>query len=260
MMAQMLSKKKRPSRDKHMLKEQLKIEEGVFDRRTIMRIEKMFSHGIISSLQFLIAKGKEADVYLAEGGESINEDFVAVKIFRIETSSFYSRTDYMIGDPRFPKIKKAIFWIVNEWCKKEYGNLRIAAASKVHAPKPYYFNGNVIAIEFLGSDGRVAPRLKDVVVEEPKQVLKIIISDIKKLYQNELVHADISEYNVLIKEGTPYIIDFGQAVITKHPNAMAFLKRDVGNITRYFTRKYRFDANSEGAYDYVIGKGRTYDL
>ena len=259
-MAQRVSKKKRPSREKHMLREQLKIEEGVFDHRTMSRLEKLFTHGIISRLGFLISKGKEADVYIADAGANVKSDFVAVKIFRIETSSFYSRTEYMIGDPRFPKIKREIFWIVNEWCKKEYGNLKIAVAAKAHVPKPYYFNGNVLAIEFLGSDERIAPQLKNAALEDPKKALRTILSDVKKLYENELVHADLSEYNILMRGEVPYIIDLGQGVITKHPNAMVFLRRDVYNITKYFNRKYGLSVEADRAYDYVTGKTSTSGL
>ncbi|MDE1804299.1 MAG: serine protein kinase RIO [Candidatus Micrarchaeota archaeon] len=259
-MAQRVSKKKRPSREEHMLREQLKIEEGVFDHRTMSRLEKLFTHGIISRLGFLISKGKEADVYIADAGANVKADFVAVKIFRIETSSFYSRTEYMIGDPRFPKIKREIFWIVNEWCKKEYGNLKIAVSAKAHVPKPYYFNGNVLAIEFLGSDDRVAPQLKHAELQDPKKVLGTILSDVKKLYENELVHADLSEYNILMKEGVPYIIDLGQGVITKHPNAISFLRRDVYNITKYFARKYGIESDPDRIFDYVTGKIATNGL
>ncbi|MDE1856127.1 MAG: serine protein kinase RIO [Candidatus Micrarchaeota archaeon] len=247
-MAQRVSKRKRPSREKHMLKEQLVIEEGVFDNRTMLRIEKLFSHKIISRLGFLIAKGKEGDVYLADSGSAVKEDYVAVKIFRIETSKFFSRTEYMIGDPRFPKIKREIFWIVNEWCKKEYGNLKIADYAKVHAPKPYYFNGNVIAMEFIGSNGRVAPQLKNVVLEDPRKVFNTIITDVKRLYDNELVHADMSEYNILMRDGVPYIIDFGQAVVTQHPNAVEFLRRDVRNIVNHFNKKYGLGIDEEETY------------
>lgn len=255
-----VSKRKRPTREKHMMHEQLKIEEGVFDNRTMLKLGKLFSHGIISKLGFLISKGKEANVYIADGGEAINEQFVAVKIFRIETSSFYSRTSYMLGDPRFPKIKRDIFWIVNEWCKKEFGNLKIATAAGVHCPKPYYFNGNVVAMEFIGNGDFIAPQLKNVVLEDPQKVLKTIIGDIKKLYENELVHADISEYNILMHDGKPYLIDFGQAVITKHPNGMMFLRRDIENITKYFNRKYHLEIDSEEVYSYVIGEKANYSI
>ena len=259
-MARRVSKRKRSSREDYMLKEQLKIEEGVFDNRTMMMLSKLFTHKIISALRFIIAKGKEGNVYLANAGEEVKAEYVAVKIFRIETSSFHNRVDYMIGDPRFPKIKKSLFWIVNEWCKKEFGNLKIAHAAKIHAPVPYYFGGNVLAMEFLGDSDNLAPKLKDVVVENPKLVLKTIIKDIKKLYEYELVHADMSEYNILMKDGVPYMIDFGQAVIAKHPNAMMFLRRDVYNITKYFQRKYRFETDPDVAYDYVTGKNKTYSL
>ena len=105
-MARRLNKRKRSPRNEFMLKEAIKIKEGAFDNRTLMRIGKLISKGIISSIEFPISTGKEADVYFAYGGDAINEDFVAVKIFRVETSSFYNRINYMIGDPRFPKVNK----------------------------------------------------------------------------------------------------------------------------------------------------------
>jgi RIO kinase 1 len=256
-MSQMRSKRKRRRREDYMLSEQLKIEEGVFDNRTMQRLGKLFTHGIISSLGFLLARGKEADFYIADPGEKIKEDFVGVKIFRIETSSFFNRIDYMLGDPRFPKIKRDIYWIVNEWCKKEYGNLKIAETAGVHAPRPYYFNGNVLAMEFIGYNDRVASQLKLATLENPREVMRLIIEDVKRLYENELVHADLSEYNVLMKGDIPYIIDFGQAVVTKHPNAMHFLRRDVENIVGYFNRKYGLKVDSEKVYSYLT-KNESY--
>ncbi len=100
-MSRKLSTRKRPDRDVHMIKEQLKIEEGVFDNRTTMAMWRMFNHNIVSKLDYMIAGGKEADVYLAEGGSQINYDLVALKIFRIETSDFNNRMKYILGDPRF---------------------------------------------------------------------------------------------------------------------------------------------------------------
>ena len=125
-MARKLSTRKRPDRDVHMIKEQLKIEEGVFDQRTTMALWKMFNHNIISRLDYMIATGKEADVYLADGASQVNNDLVALKIFRVETSDFNKRINYIVGDPRFEKIKKDLNSIVATWCKKEYGNLKVA--------------------------------------------------------------------------------------------------------------------------------------
>ena len=245
-MARRVSKRKRPEREDYMLKEALKIEEGVFDIRTMMALKKFFTKGIIGKLDFLIGNGKESSVYLADSGENIKKEFVAVKIFKIETSSFQKRSDYMIGDPRFKWIKGGLYDIINEWCKKEYSNLKIAEKANVYAPKPYMFNKNVLAMEFIENNGSIAPLLKKTKLDNPEKALRTILSDIGKLYANGLVHADISEYNILIgNKEKPYIIDFGQAVLVSHPKADAFLDRDVTNILRYFREKYAISLEEE---------------
>ncbi len=251
-MSRKLSTRKRPDRDKHMLKEQLKIEAGIFDNRTMMSLWKMFNHNIVSRLIYMVSSGKEADVYLAEGASQVNNDLVALKVFRVETSDFNKRINYITGDPRFEKGKKDILSIVTIWCKKEYGNLKVAELAEVHAPRPYYFHGNVLAMEFIGSaEGTPAKRLKDLRVENPEEVLDTVIEDLKKLYKLELVHADVSEYNILMNQDVPYLIDFGQAVVLKHPRAEEFLARDVANLLEHFARKYNIVREGEKVIEYI---------
>jgi len=251
-MAQKRSKKKRPSREKHMISEQLKIEQGVFDNRTMMSLSPLFTHGIISKLYFLTARGKEADIYIAEAGQKIKRDLVIVKIFRIETSGFERRLDYIFGDPRFEKTKQGMYQIVYAWCKKEYGNLKLAEEAKVNAPKPYMFSGNTLAMEFIGDNGVPASSLKDTKLDNPNAMLSKILREAGKLYSIGLVHSDLSEYNILIKGNEPYLIDFGQAVVLRHPNAMQFLERDVHNILNYFYKEYGISYNYEKAINEIV--------
>jgi RIO kinase 1 len=105
-------------------------------------------------------------------------------------------------------------------------------------PKPYYFHGNIIAMEFIGTDGTPSKRLKDVRLANPKETLDEILRQIKLLYSASLVHSDISEYNILMKDNKPYLIDFGQAVVLGHPESLNFLRRDISNIVNYFFKKY----------------------
>ena len=251
-MARKVSRRKMPPREKHMVKEALKIEEGIFDMRTMMALEKVFTHNIVSKLDFMIAKGKEADIYLADPGTKIDAEVVILKIFRIETSSFTKRINYISGDPRFEKIKINPINVINTWAKKEYGNLKIAAIAGIHSPKPYYFKSNIIAMEFIGDDAVPAQTLKEAGTPDPDKTLNIIIEDIRKLYKNELVHGDVSQYNVLMKGTVPYLIDFGQAVVIRHPNAMDFLKRDVANILSFFKKQYGVVRDGEATFKYVI--------
>ena len=252
-MTRRVSKRKMRRREDFQLKEQLKIEEGVFDNRTMMMLGKMLTRGIISSMDFIIGKGKEADVYIAEHGVKVDKEKVIVKIFRLETSSFSNRMDYIAGDPRFNGMRSNVMQIVNAWCKKEYGNLKVAEEAGAHAPIPYSFSGNVLAMEFIGEGGNPAPLLKDAGAVDPERALGSVLDDIKALYRNGLVHGDVSEYNLLMKGNIPYMIDFGQAVSTGHPKAAEFLRRDISNITGFFRKRYSMDSNIESILEMVTG-------
>lgn len=246
-MARRRSKEKQPSKEDYQLKEKLKIEEGVFDTRTMLRIGKLFSKGVVASMEFIIARGKEADVYLADAGEKLDTDFLALKIFRLENARFQKRIKYIEGDPRFGKVKNTVSEIVGAWCKKEYGNLLVAEAVGVHAPRPYAFNGNVLAMEFIGREGKPSRTMREETLANPEKTLNAILEDARRLYSGELVHADLSEYNVLMKGGVPYLIDFGQAVHIKHPDAQAYLERDVFNILHYFSKRYGIERDAAEA-------------
>lgn len=230
-----------PDRDDFRVKERWKIEEGVFDRKTMMNIEKVFTHGIVSEITHIISRGKEADVYLAKAGDKVVDEYVVLKIFNQENTSFRKRVEYVKGDPRFDGVKADIRSIIKIWCRKEYGNLKIAKEAQVSVPEPYYFNGNVLAMQLIGDDGKPAPILRDIGIDNPEEVLDEVIENMKRLYQAGLVHGDISEYNILIKDGIPFIIDIGQGVSLGHPKANEFLERDVKNILYYFRKRYGID-------------------
>jgi serine/threonine-protein kinase RIO1 len=66
--------------------------------------------------------------------------------------------------------------------------------------------------------------------------LDSILEDVRKMYRAGLVHADLSEYNVMLGD-VPYLIDFGQGVIMRHPRAERFLERDVAIILKYFEKR-----------------------
>ena len=254
-MGKRLGKSKNRARE-YRIHEQEKIDSGIFDEKTMISLSKFYNKNVISKLNFIIARGKEADVYIAESGtaDSVKgNECIIMKFFRIETSSFFRMEDYMVGDPRFSKIKTTSkYELVKVWCKKEYGNLEIAAKAGVHAPKPFMFNGSILAMSLVGENLVPAPKLKDIELEDPKKILNTILSDIRKLYKNRLIHADISEFNILISDNIPYMIDFGQAVVKQHPKAPDFLKRDVNNIIHYFKRRYHIDMDPEETFKKII--------
>lgn len=250
-MSRRVSSRKRRSREDFPIREQLKIEEGVFDNRTMMVLGKFFTRGIVSRMEHIIGKGKEADVYLTSHGPKIEDEYVVLKVFRLETSSFSNRMDYMAGDMRFNGVRSSITQIVNLWCKKEFGNLKAAEEAGVHAPVPYSFAGNVLAMEFIGEGSAPSRLLKEVGTDNPEKTLDTILGDMKLLYANNLVHSDMSEYNILMKGDVPYMIDLGQAVVRGHPKAQDFLRRDVNNILYFFSKNYGIKRSIEEVLGYI---------
>jgi len=238
------------------IKEKNKVESGVFDKKTMLSLAKFFNKGIINKIDYIIARGKEADIYIATPGNSKivrNEKTVILKFFRVETSSFSNMIDYIVGDPRFKKISSTKYSLVNEWCKKEFGNLQIAEKAKARAPIPFMFNNNILAMSTITKDSEIALQLKDTKLDKPKKVFDEIIKEVKLLFKRELVHADLSEFNILIGDNElPYFIDFAQAVVLRHPNAISFLKRDISNITTYFSKVYNIERDSEEIFKEII--------
>ncbi len=254
LMARKLSKRKQSDKAEYPLKEKEKIENRVFDKKTLITLSKFFNHRIISEILHIISTGKEADVFIAKSGSAIEKPFVAVKIFRVKTSSFHKRVEYMYGDPRVGRLNKKMSYIVDIWCKKEFGNLKLANELGVRVPVPIKAINNILSMEFIGNDeGIPASMLKDVKLNDPKKVLFKILDNILLLYNGKLVHSDLSEYNILINGDNEdvYFIDFGQAVIEGHPKFNEFLNRDLSIILKYFSRKYSITIDAEKIEDYI---------
>jgi len=211
--------------------DELKVVEAVLDDETRTTLFNLRKRKIIDQMTGIISTGKEANVYHAFSPDG-NE--LAVKIYRTSTNIFKGLQTYIIGDPRFTKIKRDQRSFVYAWAKKEYKNLIRAEKAKVSVPKPIACLKDVVVMEFIGKDSIPYKLLKEVEIEDPQATYKEVIDNIKKLYRKAgLVHADLSEYNMIY---TPkiYFIDISQGVLLEHPYAEIFLYRDIKNITQFF--------------------------
>jgi len=96
---------------------------------------------------------------------------------------------------------------------KEFWNLKLAEEAGLDVPSPLYHEKNVVLLSFIGKDGVPAPLLREVTLQSPRDWYKKIVEMLKTLHDKaKLVHGDISEYNIMIPNGYPVLIDFGQAV------------------------------------------------
>lgn len=223
--------KKKPPKEEHQLKERFKIESEVFDKKTLLILHGLMKKGLVQTVDYPISTGKEANVFRATTPDG---SFIAIKIYKLETKPFFRREEYLEGDPRFKKVRHTDRAITEAFARKEFKNLEICEKAKVHAPKPLYLKHNVLVLSFLGEDGLPYPTM-DMVGPRDEKDLKSILDDIRKMYRAGLVHADISEYNIMLGK-KPILIDFGQGVVARHPNAARFLERDVRNVLKYFSK------------------------
>ncbi len=224
-----------------------KTEGEVFEKATLQSLWRLMSRGYISSFDFPISTGKEGNVFRAKK----NGDFVAVKIYRINTSTFRNISKYLMYDNLY-KLKKDRRSIIFAWAKKEFNTLKKLYDIGVRVPKPIANEGNVIVMEYIGDASQPAPLLKDAAIENAEYVFCKLAEYLRLMYEKGIVHADFSEYNVLIHEGEPVIIDVGQTVGSDNPMAMDFLRRDVKNITRFF-RKY-ISVDEDSLFKYIVGE------
>lgn len=208
---------------------------GVFDRPTVMTLHRLLRNGLIGTLDYPVSTGKEADVFKATDDEGLD---IAVKVYRFGSPSFQHLLQYVEGDPRFRSVPKDNRALVVAWAKKEYSNLERFREAGVDVPIVYAWSDNVITMEYLAREDGPAHTMKEEPPEDAQAAFDKLWADYGKLITNaQSVHADFSEYNCLMIDGVPRIIDCGQAVLLKHPMAREFLARDVHNLARYFTRQ-----------------------
>lgn len=193
--------------------------------------------------------GKEADVYdaLKPNGERI-----AVKFHRLGRISFRQ-----IIRRRSYSTERSASWLYQSRlaAQREYQALQILFPCRVAVPEPISQNRHVVAMGII-EGGELADYRQ---LSRPEKILKEILRNTRKAYVKAgIIHADLSEYNVILKPNRHIlIIDWPQYVTKEHPNAEELLKRDVHNILQYFKRKHKVNASLEETMEYVTGKNRS---
>ena len=215
----------------------------------ILALHTLVEKNIISQLGPLVGKGKESDVYSCMDDD---ENIYALKIYRMGRTSFKNIKKYrdIIG-------KRAhISWLyVNRLAaKKEYEALKEIYTLKLNTPKPIGYNRHILVMEYLR--GKELAYFKD--INKPAKLFNKIIKQVRIIYQKlGMIHGDLGEFNIIVDgKGNILIIDWVQWVPDSHPNADQLLRRDIGNVCKYFKKKYdvESDANEILSLFYQIRK------
>ncbi|VDC04442.1 unnamed protein product [Peniophora sp. CBMAI 1063] len=213
--------------------------EQVLDPRTRIILFKMIGRGLVQEVNGCISTGKEANVYHAVTPEGAH---LALKIYKTSILVFKDRDKYVSGEHRFRRgySRRNPRKMVRLWAEKEMRNLRRLVAAGIPCPTPIEVRENVLVMSFLGDEqGWASPRLKDAELDQEAytRLYKELVLAIRTLFHScKLVHADLSEYNILYHAGHLCIIDVSQSVEHDHPAAFDFLRSDLGNVEDFFGR------------------------
>ncbi|OAV98292.1 Atypical/RIO/RIO1 protein kinase [Puccinia triticina 1-1 BBBD Race 1] len=246
--------------------------EQVLDPRTRLVLFKMLGRGLVDRIEGCISTGKEANVYHAialvdpftatplESGISL-----AMKIYKTSILVFKDRDRYVTGEFRFRSgyAKRNPRKMVKLWAEKEMRNLKRLYEKKIRCPRVVEVRSNVLVMEFLAleDDGgwKPSPRLKDAALpglgEGLEQLYWELLAVVRIMYhQCKLVHADLSEYNILYHDNHLFIIDVSQSVEHDHPSAYDFLRSDLTNVDLFFARLGVPTLGLKRTFDFVTDK------
>ncbi|TIA71026.1 hypothetical protein E3P91_02750 [Wallemia ichthyophaga] len=234
--------------------------EQVLDPRTRLILLKMINRGVVSEINGCLSTGKEANVYHGSA-PSLQRDRqgiqLAIKIYKTSILVFKDRDRYVSGEFRFRKgyAKSNPRKMVRLWAEKEMRNLKRLWDQGLPCPQPIEVRENVLIMEFFGTeDGWASPRLKDAQIASsklPKLYAQLMVN-VRKMYRAcRLVHADLSEYNILYHNSQLYIIDVSQSVEQEHPAAFDFLRSDLRNIENFFSKRGVETLSLRDSFEYV---------
>jgi RIO kinase 1 len=208
------------------------------------RIQPLVDDGLVDEVISQLMSGKEATVFMVRCGDEIR----CAKVYKeANKRSFKKAAQYQEGrksrnSRRARAMEKGSKYGRNQqeeaWQNAEVDALYKVAEAGVRVPHPFGCFEGVLLMELITDEaGDVAPRLNDVVmseeqaIEDHEQVMDYVL----RMLCAGIVHGDLSEFNVLVDEYGPVIIDLPQAVdASANNNAKPMLMRDVENITHYY--------------------------
>lgn len=207
-------------------------------------LQTLLADGIVDEILGQLKSGKEADVWLV----SHNGETVAAKVYKErEFRSFKNNAGYKEGrEVRNTRTQRAMNngsrfgqkASEDAWKSAEADTLTKLYESGARVPKPVLFYEGVLLMEVIvDAESRVAPRLVDaaITIENAAGLYTLVREQAVKMLCADLIHGDLSEFNVLLAHNGPVVIDFPQVVAAaKNSQSEHFFKRDIENVRRFF--------------------------
>jgi RIO kinase 1 len=212
-------------------------------------IQEFIDEGLVESVLNIIRSGKEATVYRCKAHPSLGAKWVAAKVYHaINFRNFKDPALYdagrSIGKGQVARAVKKHTEFGREaqaaiWTDYEYEHLCALYEAGADVPEPFACTDTAILMEYVGNGQGAGPQLQfaELEADEAREAWERILWNVKLWLRHNLVHADLSAYNILWWDGRPKVIDMPQAVDARfNPHARRLLERDVCNVAGYFRR------------------------
>lgn len=209
-----------------------------FEAYDILALSDLVDRKVVTSIGDRIGVGKESVVY-----EALGERPIAIKFHREGRTSF----KHVRRVREHLKDGSRCAWIhaARRAARYEF-SVMTSLYPTVSIPRPVALSRHAIAMELINGN-----QLNQITLSNPQECLGIILDEVKAARSLGIIHADLSEYNIIVHGVEIKIIDWPQAVKTDHPNASELLERDLNNILRFFARKYMIDLSLKDALERV---------
>jgi RIO kinase 1 len=228
-------------------RDKFKVHEGVFDEFTLKTLEIMKRKHYFDELGRAIKTGKEGDVYFGYRGEKT----LAIKIYRMTSANFKKISQYIVRDYRFRNIKGSLRKVILVWAEKEFRNVALCHKHNISVPYMYKQFNNVIIMDYI-----FGKMLKDTELKDPKEFFELLLEQMKLVrHEAKLIHGDLSEFNIMVADELPILIDWGQGMSIKNETDFEELNdiqlRDVQNVVGHFNRVYNLGLDYQTIYDRI---------
>ncbi len=205
----------------------------------VLALQELVKRNVLEKFGTPLGIGKEADIYDAVMPDGVK---VAVKFNRLGRTSF---TRVRLLRPYPPRHG----WM---YASRLAAEREFKALQKLHphvsVPRPIAYDRHVLVMGLI--DGIELADVKG--IDEPELVLDDVLENIKRAYGLGVVHADLSEHNIIIKpDGEVLIIDWPQYLSIRSPGAVELLKRDVRNVLKYFQRKFKLKRDLSQVLEFI---------
>jgi RIO kinase 1 len=214
-------------------------------------LDHFLHEGLITDVVRIVKTGKEASVHLCRGNRSTTgEDLVALKVYHpLDRRDFRDESIYRDGEwieerriraalekkTRFGRQVQGGLWVSREW-----ETLRALSAAGLPVPRPIASTDDAILMSYVGDLDLAAPQLRSVRPDpaEARDLFEQVLRVIERMLYVNVIHGDLSAYNLLVQGSRLVMIDLPQIVdLIANPRGAEFLTRDSANVARWFTAR-----------------------